>query len=293
MKRSLMLKSLMTISLLSTSIAANNNIDNKIISFENKRINSLIKRNPNVKLNDMKMVLKKDLNQDGWFGYAFDLKLEARGKNVSQKHYVFSNGKMLAPELINIDTKRSFKDQMYPSLSKKYFSKKHLIAGNPDAKHSLVIFSDPLCPICVDEVPMIMKNIIDNPKNIALYYYHMPLRMHPTASTLAKASMIASSMGIENVDYKLYDANAKYFYGEDKDVRYDPYKEKDHKKALDYFNWLFKTNITMKQINDKKWEDKLKYDMKMSDDAFVGGTPTLFFNGEVDKKRDKYEKFLK
>jgi protein-disulfide isomerase len=105
--------------------------------------------------------------------------------------------------------------------------------------------------------------------------------------------MIASNKGIKNVDYRLYTANSKYFYGEDKDIKYDPYKETDHKKALNYFNDIFNTNISMSEINSKKWEDKLNYDMKMADDAFVGGTPTMFFDGEIDKKRDKYEKFIK
>ncbi|MEA3354382.1 MAG: thioredoxin domain-containing protein [Campylobacterota bacterium] len=293
MMRSLMLKSLMITSLLSTSIFANSVNDDKVVIYETKKITSLIKRNKKVKLNSMNLVLKKDLKQNGWFGYVFNLNLDVGGKKATQKHYVFSNGEMIAPDLININSKRSFRDTLYPKLSNRYFSKEHLIAGNPNAKHTLVIFSDPLCPICVDEVPMIMKNIIDNPDNIALYYYHMPLRMHPTASTLSKASMIASNMGIKNVDYRLYNANGKYFYGEDKDMKYDPYEERDHKKALDYFNKLFKTNITMAQIKDKKWEDKLKYDQKMAEDAFVGGTPTLFFDGEIDKKRDKYEKYLK
>ncbi|MEA3315897.1 MAG: thioredoxin domain-containing protein [Campylobacterota bacterium] len=279
--------------LLSSNLVANNIIDNKVISFEKKKITRIVKRDPNIKLIDMEMVLKKDLNYNGWKGYVFNLSLEAKGKKVEQKYYTFSDGKMITHELINIDTKMSYKDEMYPKLSKKYFSKEHLIAGDANAKHSLVIFSDPLCPICVDEIPMVMKDIINNPKNIALYYFHMPLDMHPTASTLVKASMIASSMGIKNVDYKLYNANSKYFYGEDKDRKYDPYKERDHKKALKYFNDIFNTNITMNQINNKKWNDKLKYDIKMAEEAFVGGTPTMFFDGEIDKRRYKYEKYLK
>lgn len=282
------------ISLLSTNLLfADSKIDDKVVSFETKKIKSLINRNPNVKLHSMKLVLKKELKQDGWYGYVFDLDLEANGKRANQKHYVFSNGKMSAPELINMETKRSFKDLLYPTLSKEFFSKEHLIAGNPDAKHTLVIFSDPLCPICVDEVPYVMKKIMENPDNIALYYFHMPLNMHPTAKTLCKASMIAKEMGVKDIDHKLYKLNTKYFYGEEKDRVYDPYRETDQKKALDYFNKHFKTKITMKQINEKKWEDKLNHDMEMSDKAFVNGTPTMFFDGEIDKTRMKYEKYLK
>ena len=132
---------------------------------------------------------------------------------------------------------------------------------------------------------MVIKNVMDNPKNIALYYYHMPLDMHPLAKTLSKASMVAKEQGIKNIDYKVYD---KDFSG-----LFDPYEENDPKVALKHFNKIFKTNITIKQINDKKYEDKLQYDIKMAEDAFVNGTPTMFFNGVIDKTRSVYEQYLK
>jgi hypothetical protein len=276
----------MIVTLLSTSVFANSKTEKLLLKFEKNRVDKSLKR-VNGKLNNLKIVLKKDLKQDGWYGYAINLDFTVQGKKLSQKDFLFTNGKLIAPELINIKTKRSFKDMMYPKLSNKYFSKEHLIAGNPNAKHSLVIFSDPLCPICIDEVPSIIKNVIDNPKNIALYYYHMPLDMHPTAKTLSKASMIARDMGIKNVDYRVYQANFNEKY------KFDAYEEKSQAKVLGFFNKEFNTNITMNQINNKKLDDKLKYDLKMSEDAFVNGTPTIFFDGEIDKSRSKYEMFLK
>jgi protein-disulfide isomerase len=130
-----------------------------------------------------------------------------------------------------------------------------------------------------------MKKIIDNPKNVALYYYHMPLNMHPTAKTLSIASMIAKAQGVKNIDYKVYNKDFSNFF--------DPYEEKNNQKALDFFNKEFKTNITMKQIKNKKWETALKNDLKMAEDAFVNGTPTIFFDGVIDRSREKYEGYLK
>jgi len=283
--KSLMLKSLTIASLLSSSLLANSaQTDENLLKYEKKRVAGFVKR-VNGKVNNIEIVLKKDLQKDGWYGYAFSLDLNVRGKDVSQKDFLFAKGDLIAPELININTKRSYKDMMYPNLSDKYFSKKHLIAGNPNAKHTMVVFSDPLCPICIDEVPMIMKKVMDNPNNIALYYYHMPLDMHPTARTLSKAAMIAKEQGIKDIDYKVYNTDFSNYY--------DAYKEKDNKKALNKFNEIFNTNITMKQINQKKYNDSLKHDLKMAEDAFVNGTPTVFFDGVVDKTRSKYEKFLK
>ncbi|MGB5867508.1 MAG: thioredoxin domain-containing protein, partial [Arcobacteraceae bacterium] len=257
-----MLKLLTIVSLLSTSVLANKKIDENILSFEKKKVSSILKRRQ-ITLNDVSIVLKKDLKQDGWYGYVFNLTFTVQGKVLNQKDTLFTNGKLITPELINAKTKKSFKDMMYPKLSKKFFNEENLIAGNPNAQHTLVLFSDPLCPICLDEVPTIIKNIMDNPKNIALYYYNLPLQMHPTAQTLSKASMIATQMGIKNVEYKLYSTNFSNFY--------DAYEEKDNQVALNHFNKVFKTNITMEQINSSELNEKLKHEMDMSEDAFVSG----------------------
>lgn len=273
------------LSLLSSSLLANT-IEGNLLKFEKNRIKRAVARAKGT-TNSVKIVLKKDLKQDGWFGYVFNLDINIKGKNIIQKDTLFAKGNLIAPDLINTKTKRSFKDMMHPKIGNRYYSKQHLIAGNPNAKHKMVIFSDPLCPICIDEVPFIIKDIIDNPKNIALYYYPLPLDMHPTSRTMAKASIIARKIGIKNVDYRIYDTNFPDKYN------FNAYQEKDNKKVLKFFNKEFGTNITMKQINDPKLEKMLQDDNKMSEDAFVSGTPTLFFDGNFDLTRSKYDKFLK
>jgi protein-disulfide isomerase len=174
---------------------------------------------------------------------------------------------------------------MYPKLTKKYFNKKYLIAGNVDAKHTIVLFSDPLCPICTGVVPEIIRDVKKHPSKIALYYIHMPLDMHPTARMLVKASILAQRQGIKDIDYKVYTANF--------DDSFDAYRERDKQKVLDIFNKKFNTKITMKQINAKELEDEVKYTLKLAEDALVNGTPTLFFDGEIDTMRDKYLQYIK
>jgi protein-disulfide isomerase len=274
----------MIATLLNISLFANKTIDKNILDYETSKISSILKRQKIV-LNDVNIVLKKDLQQNGWYGYVFDLAFTVKGKELTQKDTLFTNGDLITSDLTDIKTQKSFKDMMYPKLSKKYFDKSHLIAGNIDAKHTLVLFSDPLCPICLDEVPSIIKNVMKNPESFSLYYYHLPLEMHPTAKVLSKASIIATKMGLKDVDYKVYITDFSNFY--------NAYEEKDNKKALLHFNKIFETKITMAQINDSKLDQKLKNDMKMSEDAFVSGTPTLFLDGEIDKSRMKYEQYLK
>jgi len=282
--RLLMLRLLIVTTLLNISLFGSNLIDQNILKYEKKRVASILKRQ-HIQLDSVEMVLKKDLNQDGWYGYVFDLKFTIKGKQLSQKDTIFTNGKFVAPDLLDIKTKRSLKGIMYPILSDKFYKKDHLIAGNIDAKHKLVLFSDPLCPICIDEVPFIIKAVMENPTKLALYYYHLPLDMHPTAKTISKAAVVAKKMGIKDVEYRLYKRDFSNFY--------DPYEEKDQQKALNSFNKFFNTNISMADIDKKSIVKHIEDDIKMSEKAFVQGTPTLFVDGKIDKTRSSYEKYLK
>jgi len=284
--KSSMLKLLIITTLLSTSLFSNTKLENKLIKFEKQRVSKSLQR-VGGKLDKIQLVLKKDLNQNGWYGYTFKLNFEVQSKKLSQNDTLFTDGTNVTMDLISLKNKRSFKTVMYPTLGKEFFDKKHFIQGNINAKHSLVIFSDPLCPICIDEIPYVLKNIIKNPKNIAVYYYHLPLNMHPTARLIAKASILAREEGIKNIDYKIYQTNFPEKY------KFDAYKEKDEKKVLGFFNKEFGTNITMKQINNPKLEKMIQDNIKMSEDAFVSGTPTLFFDGDYDYTRSKFEKYLK
>jgi len=275
-----MLRLLMIVSLLITSLWSSN-IDNTVTAYEKKRIS----RNSQIKLKSLKLFFKKDLKQNGWVGYVFDITINVKGKDINIKDMLFSNGTMIAPELISIKTKQSFKKMMYPKLSSKYYDEKYLIAGDKKAKHSIVIFSDPLCPICVETVPQIIKNIKKNPKNVALYYIEMPLDMHPTAKLIVKATLIAKKQGIKDIDYKVYTANFN--------KQFDPYKEKNKQKVLDIFNKKFNTKITMKQINSKDINKEIEHSSKLTNEALVQGTPTVFFDKEIDSMRNKYLKYLK
>jgi protein-disulfide isomerase len=56
---------------------------------------------------------------------------------------------------------------------------------------------------------------------------------------------------------------------------------------------VFGTKITMSQVNNPKLNKKLESDIKLSDEAYIQGTPTLFLNGDVDLTRSQYKKLIK
>lgn len=277
---SLMLKLLTIVSLLSISLSART-AEEKIISYEKHRLRA----NPNIELKKQELVFKKELG-NGWSGYVFslDITIKAQNKDITVNDTLFSNGQFITSELKamnGLDLKR----KMHPILDARYYTDEHLIAGNKNAKHKLVVFSDPLCPICTTDTPRIIKDVQDNPDLFALYYISYPLEMHPTAMTIAKAAELLKERKFENAEYKVYTAGL--------DAYFDAYKSKDKQKSLDALNKVLGTNLTLKEINTVHISKKIKADIKLAQDAFVNGTPTLFLDGEVDLTRSQYQKYIK
>jgi protein-disulfide isomerase len=204
---------------------------------------------------------------------------------VKAKDIVFSDGEIISSELFDLETGKSYKELMTPTLTSTYYDKAKFIAGNINAKDKLVIFSDPLCPFCIDFVPDVIKYVQKHEKNLALYYYHFPLtRIHPAAVPLSKLMILAKHKGIKDIEQKVYTIDwDKYFTS----------KETDVKKVLDGFNKEFKTSFSLKDLEDDKLEKELIYDINMGEEVMVDGTPTIFVNGEQDKTKLKYEQLGK
>jgi protein-disulfide isomerase len=270
-----MLKLLIIISTLNISLSAKL-IDEQVYKYEENRV----LKNRNIKLNDMKLSFKKKLNEK-WYGYAFKINITANKKTMDLTDIVFSNGEVVTSELTNMKTSIDYKRVMHPKLDTRYTQKSKLIAGNYDAAHKLVVFSDPLCPICESVVPDIIEIVRAHPKTYALFYISFPLQMHPTARTLSIASKIATIQGVKEVEYKVYNA------------QFERNKSTNDQSSLDAFNKALSTNITMNQINNKAMQDSLEEDIKLGEEALVRGTPTLFLDGEIDVRRTKYLEFIK
>lgn len=268
-------KLLSTTLLLSVSLYANN--DNSVIEFEKSRVS----QNPNVTIKEVSINTKKEIPLPGWNGYILDVKVNVQGKDVNAKDILFSDGKYISLDLIDSTTGKSLKDLVTPNLTDKYHDKTKLIAGNADAKDKIVIFSDPLCPYCIDYVPEVIKHVQKNSDSIALYYYHFPLStIHPAATVLVKLIDIAKHKGIKDVELKTYQIDwEKYF----------DLKSTDEKVILDAFNKEFKTDIKSEELAKAEIGKSIDSDISMGEDVMVQGTPTIFVNKVKDSTRLKYE----
>ncbi|KLE08891.1 thioredoxin domain-containing protein [Aliarcobacter butzleri] len=260
--------------ILSASLFAN---DSTVVDFEKKRV----AQNPNVKVKDVKVNTKKDLPLAGWNGYILDVEAIVQEKSLKVKDILFSNGDYIALDLIDAKTGKSLKDLVTPNLTSNYYDKTKLIAGNHNAKDKIVVFSDPLCPFCMEYIPEVINYVNKNSNSIALYYYAFPLvQIHPASEALSKIIEVAKNKGVKDIELKAYKTDWETYFSP---------KENDEKKILEAFNKELKTNIKLEEIASKDINEKLSKDMSMGEEVMVTGTPTIFINGVKDTTRELYK----
>ena len=260
--------------ILSASLFAN---DSTVVDFEKKRV----AQNPNVKVKDVKVNTKKDLPLAGWNGYILDVEAIVQEKSLKVKDILFSNGDYIALDLIDAKTGKSLKDLVTPNLTPNYYDKTKLIAGNHNAKDKIVVFSDPLCPFCMEYIPEVINYVNKNSDSIALYYYAFPLvQIHPASEALSKIIEVAKNKGVKDIELKAYKTDWETYFSP---------KENDEKKILEAFNKELKTNIKLEEIASKDINEKLSKDMSMGEEVMVTGTPTIFVNGVKDTTRELYK----
>jgi len=241
------------------------------------------KNNPNITALEVKVLERNALeSMSGWESMIVSvnatLKAQPAPKQIKQKMIWFSDGTVITKELINIKTGENLADSVSPAFKDAQYKKENLLYGDANAKHKVAIFSDPLCPFCRSFVPGAIEDMKKTPEKIAVYYYHFPLAsLHPASVELAKAAIAAELQGQKDVVLRLYK------------VEIDP-NEKDVTKILAAFNKELKTEIKPADLESKKVLEQYEYDIKLAEDLMVQGTPTLFFDGKVDKTKKQYVK---
>ncbi len=275
---SLMLKLLTTTLLLSSLLPASSS-DRTIEKFLEEKF----KANPNIV--SLKVKIKDKIAVEklkGWDAYIVNMnatvKAKPKNRTINQKMIWFSNGDILTQDFIDIASGNSLKDLIAPKFKDEYYKKENLIYGNANAKHKVVIFSDPLCPFCRDFVPKAINEMKKQTDKFAIYYFHLPLAsLHPAAVELSKAAIAAELKGHKDVVLNLYK------------VKVDS-KERDVKKILKAFNKVIKADIKPSDLQSSAVMKHYDYDQKMADKLMVQGTPTMYFDGKVDKSKKKYKK---
>ncbi len=271
---SLMSKLFITVLSLSSFLFAN---EAQVISFLQKGIGS----NPNIVSLDIKVVNTIPMEHPkGWNAYIVQLDGEAKvgdkKQPISQRSIYFAGDGIVTAELYDLKTGDKLNNVISPDFQAQFYDDAHLLSGNKDAAHKVVIFSDPLCPFCRTFAPTAMDFMKQYPKTFAVYYYHFPLRsLHPAAVALVKAAVVAEKQGKKDVVSGLYK------------VEIDG-RESNTQKILDAFNKALNTNIQLADINEAYVNKHLEHDMAVAQEHMVNGTPTVFFDGKKDISKVQY-----
>ena len=245
--------------------------------------NHMIK-NKQVKVTSVDIISTKTLEDPkGWEVYFLNIHANVKKSatvydKVTVPETLFVKDGYTVPTLINLETGEDYKTLLKPELSADIYDDKHLIAGNKDAKHKLVVFSDPQCPFCQTKVPEIYKAVVENPETLSLYYFHFPLlRIHPVSDIITRAMLVEQNKGNS--------AKAMEFYSLKVDAR-----EVDATKVLGMINKQYNVNITEKDINTEEVSKEILFDKDMATKSMVSGTPTVYIDGKWDPSRNKYKK---
>ncbi len=275
------LLSLAVITTLSLSAAAADEDDVK------SYIKNYMVKNDQVKVTSVDIIDTKLLDDPkGW--EVFFVNIHANVKKsptifdkVTVPETLFVKDGWTAPVLINMETGEDYKKTMKPELKSEVYDAKHLIAGKKDAKHKLVIFSDPQCPFCQTIVPEIYNAVKANPDTFALYYYHFPLlRIHPVSDIIARAMLVEQNKGNNDKMIEMYN------------FKVNP-REVNATKVLADLNKQYTLNITEAQIDTEEIQKEVTFDKDMSTKSMVSGTPTVYLDGKWDLSRTKYKNLLK
>ncbi len=270
-------------------IPAEQAMDNQVIEFIQKSIVA----NENYTVDQVSIFKKEPMpNMDKWWIYFVNINLnltKQAGKKVTVNDIIFTNGTLVSKDFLQLNTAQSLKNTFSFTQNitdTTIYNQEHLLAGQMDAKNKLVIFSDPLCPFCMDFVPEVIADVEKNPQTLALFYYHLPLTsIHPAAPTLVKAMILAEEKGDKQIVKKVYTAVL--------DI-----KETDEKAILAIFNETFQKNFTLQEINQPHILKKMAEDEALAQRLMISGTPTLYINNtyvnnKISDPRKAYKKLIK
>jgi len=273
---SLMSKLLM--STIAATVALSANVSNQELT---KYLKKFIVKNPSVQVKGVEVLdVRKIPEHPGWEAYLTNMKLRFRNKDISAPQVVFVNGTLFSPMLIDIKRGINYGKELKPKVPVSLYNDAHLLFGNRDASHKIVVFSDPQCPFCMETVPGIMKAAKEHPETFALYYYHLPLkRIHPVSAILVRVMHVAQEKGRKDVVEKLYT------------LKIDP-RETNVDKVLAAVKKHTGFAVGKDEIEKAEVKAAIKSDEETSAKMMVSGTPTVYLDGKWDKGREKYKSLI-
>ena len=247
-----------------------------------KYVKKNVVKNPQVEVKGITITeTKQHKDLPGWDILFTTMDLEYQKKEMHVGEMIFVKDGLATGHLVSLKTGKDYRNEIKPSVPASIYNDEHLLFGNKNAKHKVLIFSDPQCPFCQELVPEIFKAAQENPTKLAVYYYHLPLlRLHPVADVLTRVMYVAQHEGKADMVEKIYS------------LKIDP-RETDETKILAAVKKHANYSVTPAKINAEKVKAAIKADIDAAGRMMVSGTPTIYIDGQWDKMRNGYEKLIK
>ena len=276
---SLMSKLLTSTVIASAILSAASVPDNKTLV---KYVKRAVVKNPQVTVKGVTLIEKKTHKDlPGWNILLTTMDLAYQGKEIHAPEIIFVKDGLMTGHLVNQRTGNDYRDEIKPTVPESMYKASHLLFGNKDAKHKILVFSDPQCPFCQEVVPAIFKAAKAHPETLSVYYYHLPLlRIHPVSGILTRVMHIAQEQGKLDVVEKIYT------------LKIDP-RETNMKKVLAAVKKHTGFSVTEAEVNAAKVKEAIKADELAASKLMVNGTPTVYIDGQWDKMRNGYKKLIK
>lgn len=155
-----------------------------------------------------------------------------------------------------------------PSPVRPVDKQKDHIRGNPNAKISIIEYSDYECPFCKRHHPTLVQLLKDYPNDVNWVYRHYPLPFHPNAQPAAEAVECAAEIGGNDAFWKMSDELMKT------DTTYN------------YSEIAKSIGISEQKFNDcvksGKYKQLITDEMNEGSAAGVSGTPGNFIVNNED-----------
>lgn len=152
------------------------------------------------------------------------------------------------------------------------------VLGNPDAKITIIEYSDFECPFCKRHAPTIASIMDKYGDDVNFVYRHFPLSFHPKAQKLAEGSECAAEQGGNTAFFKFHDA----VFAKDSVADLGAEQLPPFAKTLGLDEAKFKACL-----DSGKFAQKVQDQMQSGIDAGVQGTPGNFVvNNETEESRD-------
>lgn len=249
---------------------------------------SIFKNSKQVNVKSVKAISRETMEgYGGWEAVTLliEFTVDKNGKKQTLKasDMVFVKGELMSDDVVNLKKGKTFKDSFRPKPNNSYYDASHLIAGMPNAKNKILVFSDPLCPFCRDIVPDIIAAATKAPSKLAVYHYSFPLlTIHPASEQIVKAEISQRDKVKNKADFltKIYATEVHP-------------QETDGAKIAAKLSGELGVKIQKSDMDKKDVQTEYDEEMDRAYRLVIRGTPTIFINGEIDSSKTKIQQILK